>query len=219
MKAEYIDHMGSDERIADVAWVSTDIPEEERTPERRERLIRFLARKGHWTPFGHCMVTLRMSAPVPITVQCYKHKVGFVENGESRRYVKSAPELYVPKYFRTASPSIKQGSIDEEHPASAELLAAYKRHCESGIRMYQQFIADGVPPEQARFILPQGVELRFVWTGSLYAYARFFALRNAPDAQREIHELAWMVSDIIAPLFPIAWSALTGIDDGGMKGK
>lgn len=163
----------------------------------------------HWVPFGHPHITLRMNAPVPIRVQCFKHKIGFVESEESRRYISSRPTLYVPEFFR-AKPegSVKQGSAGE-HPENAYWLATYYAEANRMIDRYEEAIKAGVCPEQARFFLPQGCEVNWVWTGSLYAFANFYNQRSDPHAQQEIQELAKEVDEIITPLFPVSWAALT----------
>lgn len=163
----------------------------------------------HWVPFGHPHITLRVSAPVPIRTQCFKHKIGFVESEESRRYIKSTPKLYVPEYFRAAAANVKQGSAPQRHHSSNHWLHEYQMLCESAIRRYEWMLSDGVCPEQARFILPQGVEVNWTWTGSLYAYANFFNQRNDSHAQKEVQLLAHEVHKIIAPLYPVSWAALT----------
>lgn len=162
----------------------------------------------HWVPFGHPHITLRMQAPIPIRVQCFKHKIGFTESEESRRYISSRPELYVPDSIRAAAPSVKQGSAGTHH-RSAFWLAEYYTRCSQMINLYEDAINDGVCPEQARFMLPQGVEVNWVWTGSLYAFANFYNQRSDSHAQKEIQELAKEVDSIISPLFPVSWSALT----------
>lgn len=162
----------------------------------------------HWVPFGHPHITLRMQAPIPIRVQCFKHKIGFVESEESRRYISSTPQYYIPKYFRAKAANVKQGSGDI-HPRSQEWLDSYIAQCNDSIALYEEAIADGICPEQARFILPQGCEVNWVWTGSLYAYANFYNQRSDSHAQKEIQELADQVDKIIAPLFPVSWAALT----------
>ena len=163
----------------------------------------------HWVPFGHPHITLRMRAPIPIRVQCFKHKIGFVESEESRRYISSTPSLYVPEFFRSRAENVKQGSGDV-HPRSNEWKKKYVYHTYESLQIYVSMIGDGVCPEQARFILPQGCEVNWVWTGSLYAYANFYNQRSDSHAQKEIQELAEEVSQIIAPLFPVSWNALTG---------
>lgn len=162
----------------------------------------------HWVPFGHPHITLRMAAPVPITVQCYKHKIGFVESGESRRYVKSTPTLYVPDIFREAAANVKQGSAGA-HLESGFYRLKYMAQCDAAIQLYEEMLEKGICPEQARFVLPQGIELNWVWTGSLYAYANFYNQRSDSHSQKEVQELAEQVNQIISPLYPVSWAALT----------
>lgn len=162
----------------------------------------------HWVPFGHPQITLRMQAPIPIRVQCFKHKIGFVESEESRRYISTRPEYYLPNYFRSKAANVKQGS-GYIHPESQMIRRAYADHCEESIRLYENMLGAGVCPEQARFILPQGCEVNWVWTGSLYAFANFYNQRSDSHAQKEIQELASQVDEIISPLYPVSWAALT----------
>lgn len=162
----------------------------------------------HWVPFGHPHISIRMEAPVPIARQLFKHKIGFVESEESRRYISSRPMLYIPQEFRVKAASVKQGSGDT-HYNSSLWLEAYEDHCNNAIDLYEQMIAEEVCPEQARFILPQGCEVHWVWTGSLYAYANFYNQRSDSHAQKESQELAEQVNQIIAPLYPVSWTALT----------
>lgn len=181
-------------------------------PDKRHALAVYLRSiPEHWVPFGHPHITLRMSAPVPITVQCYKHKIGFVESGESRRYVSHNPSAFVPDVFRAKAESVKQGSGDA-HPSSGYYRMRYMEQVNQAITLYEDMIAKGVCPEQARFVLPQGIELNWVWTGSLYAYANFYNQRSDSHSQKEIQELADQVGKIIAPLFPVSWAALTAGD-------
>ena len=162
----------------------------------------------HWVPFGHPHISIRMQAPVPIARQAFKHKIGLVESEESRRYVSSRPILYVPDAFRSAAASVKQGSGDV-HPDSYYWLTRYRKKAEKCIQQYEDMIQAGICPEQARFILPQGVEVHWLWTGSLYAFANFYNQRSDSHAQKEIQELAEQINQIIAPLYPVSWSALT----------
>jgi thymidylate synthase (FAD) len=162
----------------------------------------------HWVPFGHPHITLRMQAPIPVRVQCFKHKIGLVESEESRRYISSRPEVYVPPYFRAKAANVKQGSGDI-HPHSDPWKDAYTWLTTQCVETYLLMVESGVCPEQARFILPQGVEVNWVWTGSLYAFANFYNQRSDSHAQKEIQDLANQVDQIIEPLFPVSWPALT----------
>jgi len=162
----------------------------------------------HWVPFGHPHISIRMQAPVPIARQAFKHKIGFIESEESRRYISSRPELYVPDVFRQAAASVKQGSAGA-HIDSSHWQSVYKSAGISAINSYEEMVKQGICPEQARFILPQGCEVNWLWTGSLYAFANFYNLRTDSHAQLEIQELANQIGGIIAPLYPISWKALT----------
>ena len=162
----------------------------------------------HWVPFAHPHITLRMKAPVPIARQLFKHKIGFSESEESRRYVSHKPEYYVPDFFRSAAANVKQGSGDKHHE-NRQWLSEYVNACERAISLYENMITDGICPEQARFVLPQGVEVNWVLTGSLYAFANLYNQRSDSHAQKEIQDVAHMIDDIISPLYPISWQALT----------
>ena len=211
MRAEYIDHMGSDASVVKAARVSFAADGLEFDGGRDSGLINYLAKHHHWTPFAHTAITLRMTAPVPIRTQCFKHKVGFSENEESRRYISSNPKFFIPRQFRKhPEGSVKQGSGEDMHPTGDKY---WRRHFQTVNTMclesYEMALAGGMCPEQARFLLPQGTEVSWYWTGSLSAYARFFKQRTDPHAQQEIKILALEVGEILKPLYPVAWGALT----------
>jgi thymidylate synthase (FAD) len=162
----------------------------------------------HWVPFGHPHVSLRMSAPVPIRTQCFKHKIGFVESEESRRYIKCRPEFFIPEFFREAAANVKQGS-GGAHGSSDYWRNCYIKMAEDSIQLYMDMLDCDVCPEQARFCLVQGVEVNWVWTGSLYAVAQAYNQRSDSHAQREVQDLFAQVNEIMAPLYPVSWAALT----------
>ena len=220
IKAEYVDSMGSDLSVVNAArvsfakqseWEYTEPTGEQfsmpKLSDKDTRLIQFLARERHELPFAHTAVTLRCSAPIPQRTHCFKSKVGFVENEESRRYISSRPELFVPDEFRSAVKDKKQGS-GAAHPNSPLVKREYIEICNRAIEKYIDWVAEGVCPEQARYILPQGVEVNWIWTGSLLAYARFYNLRSKPDTQKETQVLAGLVGEHMARLFPVSWDAL-----------
>lgn len=210
MQVTLIDYMGSDESICRAARAFSKDPKHF-TPEQNANLIRYLAEHKHEIPFAHTAITLRVKAPIAIRTQYFKHKIGFVENEVSRHYVKSEPELFVPTFRHAPDGNIKQGSGGELHEAdNRRIQKYYTEACENVIKWYSEMIEQGVDPEQARFILPQGVMTEWVWTGSLLAFARFYNLHAGSHAQKEIQDLAQMVGDIIKPLFTQSWTALTG---------
>lgn len=211
MKAELIDYMGNDNSVVNAARVSFAKEASNFTDEQNHRLIRYLAEHKHEIPFAHTAITLRMKAPIAIRTQCFKHKVGFVENEVSRRYVSDKPELFVPEFRHAPTGNVKQGSGYALVPKQNHYLQGrYQDACHNAIREYEFLISQGVSAEQARFVLPQGVMTEWVWTGSLLAFARFYNLRTDPHAQKEIQDLAKMVGEIIKPLYPHSWKALVG---------
>ena len=208
MKVEHIDHMGNDDSVVNAARVSFAKQADQYTDEQNARLINYLARYSHWSPFTHAFVTLRFKAPIAIHAQCVKHQIGFAMNTVSRRYVSDAPELFIPEFRLAPEGSIKQGS-GGIHPENALIQQTYESFCDMVIKLYIDMIDKGVAPEQARFVLPQGVMTEWVWSGSLQAWARFYNQRSDSHAQKEIQDLAYMVGDIIEPLYPVSWAALT----------
>ena len=220
ISVEYLDHMGDDLAVVNDArvsfakkseweWHTSGAAAYRTLSDKDAKLIGYLARNNHWTPFAHTAIKFRIAAPVPIRTQCYKHKQGFVENEESRRYISSTPELFIPDEFRAAPEKAKQGS-GGTHPRSDGWTTFYVAHCQRGIDLYESMIADGVAPEQARFVLPQGVLVNWVWTGSLAAFARFYKQRTDPHAQREVAIVAEKIGKEMERLFPVSWAALTG---------
>lgn len=204
---DYVSHMGSDLTVANAARVSFS-KESDILTDKDEKLISYLAKHNHWTPFAHPQITLRIKAPIPIRTQFFKHKTGFVENEKSRRYCKDIPEYYSPKWRSSPTDGAKQGSSDFMKNTTKQ-EQRYRDVCDDAIEIYQELLDHGVAPEQARFVLPQGMYTEWIWTGSLAAYARVCKLRSDPHAQWEIREYSNAVGEIIAPLFPCSWQALT----------
>jgi len=229
---ELMDHMGSDLTVCNAARVSFNKESEwgldfdaiarlkscpydkddvRMLKEKDEKLIRYLAKHNHWTPFAHPQITLRVKAPVSIRTQFFKHKQGFVENEISRRYVSYEPEFYNPVWRSKPTDGAKQGSEDfVKDEAEANVYSmAFDHVCVEALNNYNHLIEQGIAPEQARFILPQGMYTEWYWTGSLAAYARFYKQRKDDHAQWEIREYASAVGKIIEPYFPVSWKHLT----------
>ena len=229
---ELMDHMGSDLTVCNAARVSFNKESEwgldfdaiarlkscpydkddvRMLKEKDEKLIRYLAKHNHWTPFAHPQITLRVKAPVSIRTQFFKHKQGFVENEISRRYVSYEPEFYSPTWRGKPTDGAKQGSEDfiTEETRTNLYDAIYRESYETALHVYNTLIEKGIAPEQARFVLPQGMYTEWYWTGSLAAYARFYKQRKDDHAQWEIREYAEAVGEIIQPYFPVSWKHLT----------
>lgn len=209
MKAEYILHSGSDDLVVDAARVSMDKVAANYTPEQNAKLIKYLATHNHFTPFTHPQITLRLTVPIFVARQEFKHVIGFTRNEVSRRYVDDAPEFYFPDEWRARpEKSIKQGS-GGAHPDSDRYSEFYDGLIAHAMALYDEMIDDGVAPEMARMCLPQSMMTSYYLTGSLQAFARLYKLRVDPNAQLEIQELAAMIGDIIEQLYPVSWAALT----------
>lgn len=218
---EYVSHMGNDLTVANAArvsfnkestWtydVSVDGEISERLSERDVKLIKYLAEHNHWTPFAHPQITLRIKAPISIRTQLFKHKVGFVENEVSRRYITENPEIYSPLWRTKPSNGAKQGS-DDFVDGETRLLCTnfYITSTEQAFKTYDFLLNKGIAPEQARFVLPQGTYTEWWWTGSLSAYARVVNLRQDKHAQWEVREYSNAIAQIIQPLYPVSWNAL-----------
>lgn len=205
-KVELLRHMGDDNAVCDAARVSFDKQASSYTQEQNAKLIKYLSKHNHWTPFGHTSLTFRIKAPIFVARQLGKHQVGLVWNEVSRRYVDSEPEYYYPLYWRAKAQNVKQGSAEEavELPGPTSPFDVMK----AAHQLYLVMLREYVCPEQARMILPQNMMTEWVWTGSLAAFARVCKLRLDPHSQKETQEIAQMISDNIPKEFAASWSAL-----------
>jgi thymidylate synthase (FAD) len=173
--------------------------------EKDKKLINYLAKHKHWTPFSQPQIQFRIKMPIFVARQWYKHSVGFTRNEESRRYISTEPQCYVPTAWRLAADNVKQGSSDE-------LVADYLHisgHITMLCELYNEMLDYGICPEQARMVLPQSMYTEFVEVGSLAAYARLYSLRSSKEAQKEVRLYAEAVGKVMQELFPESWSALT----------
>ena len=215
MQVTLIDHMGSDLSVVNAARVSFDKQSsyeyvgiaEEALSERDAKLIRYLARHNHWTPFGHCFASFRVKAPIFVARQLGKHQVGLVWNEVSRRYVDSEPEFYVPSEWRKRAENVKQGSSDER-VTDSDVGFVYMDVMQLALNGYKILLQEGVAPEIARSILPQSMYTEWVWSGSLAAFARVCKLRLDPHTQKETRDVAEMIDAEMRRLFPVSWEAL-----------
>jgi thymidylate synthase (FAD) len=201
--------MGDDLLVVNAARVSFKKESKEFT-DKDAKLINYLATHKHWTPFAHPQICLHITAPFPIRTQFFKHKVGFVENEVSRRYVDDEPTVFYPRWSERPEGSMKQGAgdiVSVDKGNNAYLI--YSQAIDMALSAYKLLIKSGIAPEQARFVLPLGTFTEWYWTGSLAAYARFYQQRSNPHAQAEIRVYTKAINKILADLFPISWNALT----------
>ena len=224
IEATLIDSMGSDLSVVNAARVSFgkeseweyccgeycgDLCEENNTrcpklSDRDTKLIRYLAKHEHISPFGHCFASFHVKAPIFVARQLVKHK--FLRWNEiSRRYVDDEPEFYVPDVWRGRSADKKQGSSDEQVS-----IPDINQCWDTTHEWYLDLLGRGVAPEQARMVLPQSTMTEWYWSGSLDAFASMCNLRLKEDTQYESRLVAQQISAKMAELFPVSWQALVG---------
>ena len=214
LQVKLMDKMGTDLTVVNAARVSFAKESEwESIPEGGEiegllslgdeKLIKYLAKHNHWSPFGHCSMQFHIKAPVFVARQLVKHQVGLVWNEVSRRYVDDEPEFYIPKSWRLRpDKSIKQGSSDETIDYDIAGTMAYVK------TTYHNLLREQVAPEMARMVLPQNMYTEWYWSGTLMAFARVCNLRCAKDTQWETQQIANKIDRFGAEFFPYSWVEL-----------
>ena len=228
----YVDHMGSDLSVVNAARVSF-AKKSEWNPDWRDdhyepllpadsKLIKYLAKHKHMSPFGHAFASFHVKAPVFVARQLVKHK--FLRWNEiSRRYVDSEPEFYEPTEWRGRSVDAKQGSKGvvevkpqyntyqgDEFSQFGDWWTTVKDYYEDAVYFYEHLLEQGVCPEQARMVLPQSMMTEWYWSGSLDAFADMCNLRCKPDTQYETQVVAGHIDTEMLKLFPVSWKALRG---------
>lgn len=230
----YVSHMGSDLTVVNAARVSFNkesnwekrkiyddigeadehVHEIDALSNKDEKLIRYLAKNQHWTPFAHPQITIRIKTPIFIRAQLGKHQVGLVMNEISRRYVTFDPEFYTPAWRTAPKNGAKQGSDDfmfqsQEDQDCKFVDFEYENILNMALDCYNKMLEKGIAPEQARSILPQSMYTEWWWTGSLYAFSRIYNQRIEIHSQWESREYAKAIGYIVSSLFPVSWKCLT----------
>jgi len=226
MKATLIDSMGSDLSVVNAARVSFGKKHEEFDEDKDTKLIHYLAKHNHKSPFGHCFASFHVKAPIFVARQLVKHK--FLRWNEiSRRYVDEEPEVYVPEVWRGKSENKKQGSsgkvsledvnsIGEEFQGffgESSLQDRLEAKIEDDFEVYDILLKAGVAPEQARMVLPVSQMTEWYWSGSLDAFADMCNLRCKEDTQWETRQIANQIDEEMGKLYPVAWEALRAYAD------
>ena len=221
IKATLKDHMGSDISVVNAArvsfgktsqpveWLNYDYEDGSRCgdliavlDDRDTKLVKYLAKHNHISPFGHAFASFHVKAPIFVARQLVKHS--FLRwNEVSRRYVDDEPEFYTPDVWRGRSEDKKQGS-DGVVESNANMLY----YNDKVLGLYNQLLDEGVAPELARMVLPQSTMTEWWWSGSLDAFARMCNLRCATDTQYETRIVADQISSVMGDLFPVSWGAL-----------
>ena len=233
IRATYINHMGDDLTVVNAARVSfgkkkeaigfTGVEGGAMRPVLHDsdlKLIRYLAKHRHMSPFGHCFVSFHVKAPIFVARQLVKHK--FLRWNEiSRRYVDDKPEFYEPNEWRGRSKDKKQGSDKKfntkgMHDADKPDTAKHRAYLSANMS-YQWLIGIGVCPEQARMVLPQSTMTEWYWSGSLDAFADMCILRCKDDTQGETRGIAQQISKVMLDLFPNSWQSLLGLTQSTIR--
>ena len=247
MKVQLVDYMGSDLSVVNSARVSFNKKSKAESSEikkielygsgetlislptlkkRDEKLIRYLARHQHWTPFAHTCITFHIKAPMFVARQLQKHQIGLVWNEVSRRYIKEDPEFYIPDEWRYQADNVKQGSSDEfikdddldyrikmdyndDKNWTDDLVLTPTEISDDAKLTYNALLDIGICPEQARMVLPQNTYTEWYWTGSLFAFARVCRLRCARDTQKETRDIANEILSLCSEIYPVSWKYLT----------
>jgi thymidylate synthase (FAD) len=206
-KVDLLETFGNDLTVVNAARVSLGKYVTDFT-ERDAKLIKYLAEHEHTSPFFHPQVRFRLKMPIWMAREWFRHTIGFARNEVSRRYVDEPPTFHLPAHLRSRAPNKKQGSQDDVHELSKQYKEQMEHLCDEASSLYQLMLGNGMCPEQARMILPQNMMTEFIETGSLAAYARLCKLRMGEDAQKEIRDVALLVSDALREVFPVSWSTL-----------
>ena len=208
--------MGSDLSVVNAARVSfskeseLEWVEKENSPtmyeqtlsDKDKKLIGYLAKHDHWSPFAHASLQFRIKAPIFVARQLVKHQVGLVWNEVSRRYVDDEPEFYIPTEWRLKAEDKKQGSTDETIEYNIQGAIEFVT------QTYNNLLSADVAPEMARMVLPQNLYTEWYWSGTLMAFARICNLRCKPDTQLETQQIAQQIDMLAKEKFPVTWSAL-----------
>ncbi|MGL5015266.1 MAG: FAD-dependent thymidylate synthase [Bacteroidales bacterium] len=220
ISVKLVDSMGTDFRIFEAAKATlgggteSNFSEKETDPTR---LINFLAKERHVTPFRHPQITLECEAPIAIARQLGKHQVGFSWNERSMRYRDSVIDVFTPDMFRGRPDHLHDGSTDLDvgdkplgisTESQWSISQQFEKAINDAVVSYEVLLAAGLAPEQARFVLPQGMITRWFWTGSLYGFYEVWRQRSSEHAQYEVRDFADQLDKVMSELFPIAWKAL-----------
>jgi thymidylate synthase (FAD) len=205
IKVELVDSMGDDLSVVNAARVSMDKTssweenEQGQTglSEKDQKLIGYLAKHKHFTPFTQVQLQYRITAPIFVARQWFRSNVGITRNEVSRRYVDTEPEFFFPEVWRSRAPSVKQGSSPDSVEDVTFVNYMARSACAVALEAYDSMLSKGVAPELARMVLPQNMFTEWVETASLQAVARICLLRLDSHAQVEIQDTAKQLADVV----------------------
>lgn len=226
IKVDYIGHCGSDMSVVNAARVSFDKESEwdyeevsgedehgfytediRKLKPQDVKLINYLAKHKHKSPFNHAFITVRVKAPVFVARQLVKHKF-MPWNEVSRRYVDCEPEFYSPDVWRSKAENVKQGSSQDPVDNELGVMAGFNDLTDRCVSHYNWMLEQGVCAEQARMVLPQSVMTEWIWSGTLGAFADMLVLRLSSYTQAETRVVAEQIKAIVEAHFPVSLAAL-----------
>ena len=208
IEVEEIDCMGNDLTVVNAARVSFS-KWHDTFQAGDTNLISYLAENGHWSPFAHPQLSIRVKAPIFLARQLAKHQIGLSWNEVSRRFIDFEPEFYDCPLRERPQEGIKQGSGDD---LIEYMVQPYHDAIKTSLIVYKQLLRENVAPECARSVLPQTMMTEWIWTGSLYAFWRVVNQRKHPHAQKEAQVFAGKLEEILEELFPVSSNFLRRYD-------
>jgi len=203
---ELQDTFGSDLTVVNAARVSF-AKEVCEFKEGDRKLINYLVKHNHISPFFHPQIRFRLKMPIFVAREWFRHTIGFSRNEVSRRYVDDEPEIFIPEELRARDSNKKQGSKDSSIENNDAMVQKIRDFSNQSLELYNELLKEQVAPEVARGVLPQNMYTEFIETGSLYGYMRLCRLRLDPQAQKEIREYATLISKLLEQKFPASMKA------------
>ena len=203
--------MGGDTSVVQSARISNGarMPEWRGAPD--EKLIGYLAKNQHLSPFEHSVFSFYVKAPLFVVREWQRHRT-FSYNERSGRYKKFEAEFYTPEHARVSDPNNKQSSIDSDDPRlDYDLKALIQTAHNQAFRIYEELLEGGIAREMARMVLPLNLYTEFIVTGNFRNWMHFLELRNTPEAQFEIRVYAQEIAKVLEEKMPISYKALTSM--------
>jgi thymidylate synthase (FAD) len=202
---KYVDHYGTDSRIVEAARVSYN--GESKGDEKDKKLLNYLYRNRHTSPFEQCVITFEIKLPLFVQAQMVRHRTQKL-NQVSARYTEMPDEFYVPSKWRVQDAKNKQGSVDVEALNHEFYSAELEKHCKDSYELYELLLDSGIGREMARMVLPQNLYTRIYSCWDIHNLIHFFNLRlDKKHAQHEIVVYAEAMKSIAEELFPWTFEA------------
>lgn len=211
MKVNLVQAVGGDASVVSSARASYNKDWSNIIAEGDDKLINYLMKHKHGTPFEHNLFTFEVHAPIFVAREWFRHRIGSF-NEVSGRFAELKPDFYYPNHFRVPNPKNKQGSVEHEDGyqwaewcyVQMDRLAKHSRMCYD---LYQQMLGDGVAREQARMVLPLNIYTDFVWSVNARSLMNFLSLRRADNAQKEIRDYTPALEQFFQNEMPITYRA------------